>query len=176
MRVLATDTAACCSSALAASLADSASMSIELPSACVAPTEPSTCVAKLGVARPRARRPRSPCAAVERAVEVDVDAAVAGRRRVGDVGGKRLMALCGAGDGALERQLSGIDQHGTEDSWRERGGGPSLDLTRLRPWSALPLSAARFGTFRVWTRLEVDAARYARPSTDAAAGRGLPPA
>ena len=44
VRALATDTAACCSSALAASLADSLSTSIELPSACVTPTEASACV------------------------------------------------------------------------------------------------------------------------------------
>ena len=92
LRVLATDTAACCSSALAASLADSASMSIELPSACVAPTELSACVVKLDCSTPsvgvRGAQSRG-----QRAVEVDVDAPVAGRRRVGDVGGKRLMAL-----------------------------------------------------------------------------------
>ena len=45
LRVLATATAACWSSALAASLADSASMSIVEPSAASAPTVRSACVA-----------------------------------------------------------------------------------------------------------------------------------
>src|SRR3954452_8880012 len=33
-------------------------------------------------------------------------------------------------------------------SWREEGGGPSVDLTRLHPWCALPSSARRAGDLR----------------------------
>src|SRR3954447_11120785 len=43
-------------------------------------------------------------------------------------------------------------------SWREEGGGPSLDLTRLHPWCALPLSAPVERTFRVLTGLPGDRA------------------
>ena len=50
----------------------------------------------------------------ERAVEVDVDALVAGRVGVGDVRRQRLVALAGARDGALERKLRGVEEHGTE--------------------------------------------------------------
>ena len=89
------DTAACCSSALAASLADSLSMSTELPSACVAPTDASAWVVNAG-----ALDARSVVDGAQRggegAVEVHVDAAVAGRRGVGDVGGQRFMTLCSA--------------------------------------------------------------------------------
>src|SRR5690349_20574750 len=55
----------------------------------------------------------------QRTVEVHVDAPVAGRARVGDVRRERLLALRGAGDAALERQLGGIDQHG--DGWLLEG-------------------------------------------------------
>src|SRR3954463_14256433 len=33
-------------------------------------------------------------------------------------------------------------------SWREEGGGPSLDLTRLHPWCAIPSSARCAGDLR----------------------------
>src|SRR4051812_30758651 len=60
----------------------------------------------------------------QRTVEVHVDALVAGRARVGDVRSERLLTLCGAGDAALERQLGGIDQHGTEWLLKEGKGRP----------------------------------------------------
>src|ERR1700754_3270472 len=63
---------------------------------------------------------------------------------------------------------------GTDGSWREEGGGPSLDLTRLHPWNALPVSAPRSSTFRVWTRLTeaVKRGRGARVTARVAAHRG----
>ena len=100
LRVLATATAACCSSALAASLADSASTSIEPPSAFVAPT------LRVGLRREGGGLDR--VAGVvgaegggERAVEVHVHAAVAGRGGVGEVGREGLVALGSARDRAL---------------------------------------------------------------------------
>ena len=100
LRVRATATAACCSSALAASLADSASTSIEPPSAFVAPTLPSACVAK-EVDLDRVAGVVGAESGGERAVEVHVHALVARRGGVGKVGRKGLVALCSARDRAL---------------------------------------------------------------------------
>ena len=86
-------------------------------------------------------------------VKVHVDAAVAGRRSVGDVGGKRFVTLCGARNAALKRQLGGIDQHEGTVLLEGRGGGPSVSLKALHPWCALPVSASRAEAFRVQTRL-----------------------
>ena len=65
--------------------------------------------------------------APERAVEVDVDPLVAGRVRVGEVVGQRRLALGGALDGALERELGGVEQHG--DGFLSGKG-------LVRPWTA----------------------------------------
>ena len=99
---------------------------------------PSTCVREAGALD-------SACAASagahrrgERAVEVDVDALVAGRVGVGEVGGQRLLALGGALDGALEGELRGVEEHGTGSPGRKRGrsvlgphAAPSLERTPL---------------------------------------------
>ena len=128
MRVCATWTAACCSSALTASLADSESMSTVEPSARV---DAGRLAPSPGLNESRSSAWRRLVAAGHRrgegAVEVDLEALVARGVRVCDVRRQRLMALAGALDGALEGKLCDIEQHWDGSPWEE-GGGPSVDL------------------------------------------------
>ena len=67
----------------------------------------------------------------ERAVEVDVHPLVAGGVRVGEVGGQRLLALGGAGDGAPRGRAVWCRTARRTDSLRE--GGPVRPWTHMRP-------------------------------------------
>ncbi len=128
VRAFRTDTAACCSSALAASLADSLSTSMELPSACVTPTEESACVvnavcstADLASECPAPRR--GPRGSPRRRGDSRASKRWRGwRQALRDAGQRRK--CCAQAPAGWYRSARGTEL------LEGRGGGPSLDLTR----------------------------------------------
>ena len=126
LRVAATWTAAWCSSALAGELGG-LRVGVDAWSRRRAARRCASRSAAKPVALDGARAVAAASARPSARVEVDVHPLVAGRVRVGEVAGQRRLAQGGARDGALERELGGVEQHGD-------GFLSGKDL--VRPWTA----------------------------------------